>query len=397
MPRRRVLLMIETSLVYGREALRGINRYVVEHEPWSVYLDQRELTAAPPEWFSRWDGDGVISRWTNTDLASTLARRQIPAVDLTDIYGGFGLPHVWANHAAVSELAARHLIERGFRHFAFCGFDNQDWSERRQSGFVESLPVPRPQVSIYNSDWDSTRGPTWDQQQAALGAWLQGLPKPVGVMACNDMRGLQVLDACRRCNLAVPEEVAVIGVDNDELLCQLADPPLSSVVPNPLRVGYEAAALLDTLMRGETPVSTEIIVDPVGIVTRQSTDVLAIPDPQVAAAVRYIREHACDGISVADVLRHINATRSVLERSFRRYLNRSPQNEIRGVQLKRVKQLLAETDLALPQIAERAGFEHPEYLSVVFKRETGQTPGQYRKQTSAFPAEKGKGRRTAGR
>lgn len=143
MPRRRVLLMIETSLVYGREALRGINRYVVEHEPWSVYLDQRELTAAPPEWFSRWDGDGVISRWTNTDLARTLARRKIPAVDLTDIYGGFGLPHVWANHAAVSELAARHLLERGFHHFAFCGFDNQDWSERRQSGFVESLPVPR--------------------------------------------------------------------------------------------------------------------------------------------------------------------------------------------------------------------------------------------------------------
>ena len=188
-----------------------------------------------------------------------------------------------------------------------------------------------------------------------------------------------MLDACAREDIAVPEEVAVIAVDNDELLCGLSNPPLSSVIPNPQRIGYEAAELLDRLMSKEASDHDNIEIPPLGIASRQSSDILAIEDPDVAAALRYIREHACHGITVHDVLDHVPVSRSWLERNFRKRLNRSPQAEIRNVQIKQCKALLATTDLSLERIAGLTGFEHPEYLSVVFKRETGQPPGQYRR------------------
>jgi LacI family transcriptional regulator len=197
-------------------------------------------------------------------------------------------------------------------------------------------------------------------------------------MACNDMRVQHLLNACQRVDIAVPEELAVIGVDDDALVCNLCQPPLSSVVPNAERVGYEAAALLDRMMSGEIPPAQPLLIPPVRITIRQSSDVLAIEDAVVAAAVRFIRERACQGCGMKDLLRHIPMSRSLLERRFRQYLGRSPQAEIRAVQLKRVKQLLSESDLPLDQISPLAGYAHPEYMSVVFKRETGQTPGQYR-------------------
>jgi len=373
------MLIVETSLSFGREVLRGINRYVVSHQPWSLYLDLRELLVEPPAWLDSWKGDGIVCRSTTPELALKLRRLKVPVVDLTDIHGDLGLPHIWSDHDAVGRLGASHLLERGFRHFAFCGFSDHDWSSRRRDGFCSGLAEQRLTTHTFESPWQIAKSETWDEQQRAIGAWLRDLPKPVGVLAANDMRGQHVLDACRREELAVPEEVAVLGVDNDELLCELCDPPLSSIVLNAQRVGYEAAALLDRLMNGQVPKSHELLVAPIGLVTRQSTDVLAIDDPLVAAALRFIREHACDGIGVEDVLRQVPLARSALERKFRKYLQRSPQAEILAIRLKRIKQLLGETDLALEAIAGLVGYDHAEYMSVVFKRETGQTPGQYRR------------------
>ena len=354
-----VMLIIETSLVYGRAALRGISRYLVEHQPWSLYLDLRELMVDPPAWLDTWDGDGVISRSTTPAFAEKLRRLGKPCVDLTDIYGDQGLPHIWTNHVDVGRMAAAHLLERGFRQFAFCGFSGHDWSAKRREGFRAALADVSCTCSIFESPWEATRTHSWEEQQHRIGAWLQSFPKPIGVMACNDMRGQHVLDACRRQELAVPEEAAVIGVDDDELVCGLCDPPLSSVKLNPERVGFEAAAMLDQLMRGKKLTEKKLLVSPLGVVPRQSTDVLAIDDSQVAAAVRIIRQRACDGITVDDVLQQVPMSRSVLERRFRRYLKRSPQEEIRSVQLKRIKQLLAETDLPLEKIATLTGFTHP--------------------------------------
>ena len=190
-----------------------------------------------------------------------------------------------------------------------------------------------------------------------------------------------MLDACRSAGLAVPSDVAVIGVDNDALLCDLASPPLTSVIPNAHRAGYEAAALLEKLMAGRKVPATAHLIPPLGVAARQSTDVLAVDDRDVARAVQFIREHACEGINVSDLLRTVPLSRRVLEQRFQKLLGRTPREEILHVRLARVRQLLGETDLPLYLIAERTGFEHVEYLSVVFKRETGQTPSEYRQET----------------
>ena len=176
----------------------------------------------------------------------------------------------------------------------------------------------------------------------------------------------------------MPEEVAVIGVDNAETFCELCDPPLSSVVPDAERIGFEAAALLDRLMAGDVPNNPDRRIPPVGVITRQSTDTLAMDDPLIARAARFIREHACQGIGVSDVLAALPVSRSVLERGFRRRLGHSPQEEIRPVRLRRIQRLLTETDWPLARIAEMTGYEHPEYMMVQFKRVVGETPSEWR-------------------
>lgn len=348
------------------------------HQPWSMYLDLHELMAKPPEWLENSEIDGVISRSTTPELAASLLQRRIPTIDMTDFRLHDGLPHVYTHHRTVGQMAAAHLRERGFRHFAFCGFSDHQWSSERREGFAAAV-AGSASFHIYESRWQATSGDSWAHQQREMIDWLRGLPKPVGIMAANDMRGHHVLDACRQINLPVPEAVAVIGVDNDETLCELCDPPLSSVVPNPERIGFEAAALLDKMMAGGPWPTESLYVPPIGIVTRQSTDVLATDDPIVASSLKLIREGACHNLTVDQILGKVNTSRSVLERRFRKHLGRSPQEEIRQVQLKRVKQLLEETELPLSRIAELSGFQHAEYLSVVFKRVVGITPGTYRK------------------
>ena len=283
-------------------------------------------------------------------------------------------PRIESDHRGIGELGAEHLRERGFRHFAFCGFRNQSWSTERKEGFVHALRNYGFTCIIRESE----KQVPWEVGQNRLGEWLLSLPRPVGLMAANDVRGQQVLDACKRVNLAVPEDVAVLGVDNDEILCNLCLPPLSSVAPNAELVGFEAAAMLDRLMAGGPSPKSRTLIKPKGVVTRQSTDILAIDDSEVAAVARFIREQACRGCSMGEVMRHTKLSRSLLERRFRRSLGHSPQAEIRAIQIKRVKEMLSGSDLSLADIAGIAGYRHPEYMSVVFKRETGQTPGEYR-------------------
>lgn len=208
-------------------------------------------------------------------------------------------------------------------------------------------------------------------------AWVRHLAKPCGVMAYYDIRGLQLLEICRSAGVAVPDEVAVVGAGNDELLCDLSEPPMSSVALHGDAAGYQAAALLERMMAGET-VDGVHLIKPTGIVVRQSSDVLAIADPDVSLAVRFIRNHGAEGIKVGDLLRAVPMSRRVLESRFKKLLGHSPHEEILRMQLQRVRQLLEDTDLPLKIIAERAGFKHLQNLRAVFKRHVGQTPGEYR-------------------
>lgn len=379
--KRHVALIIETSSNYGRDLLAGIVRYMRMHDRWSVFLEQRDLFKQPPRWLNKWQGDGIISRATTPRLLDAISDTGVPFVELTDRKGDVEFSQIRSDDAAIGKMGAEHLLERGFKRFGYCGFKGEAWSKRREESFVKTIDQKSSgSCSLYNSTWQGRGARNWEDEQRCIIEWLQTLTPPFAVMACNDIRGRQIIDACSELDLAVPEQVVVVGVDDDELLCRMCSPPLSSVIPNAQAVGFRAAEVLASLMDGKSPASEVQLIEPLGVATRQSTDVVAIDDPDIAAALRYIREYACRGITVAEVVRDNSVSRSTLERQVRKYLGRTPQEEIRFVQIKRARELLISTDLSAEQIAPLCGFEHPEYLHVVFKRVTGTTIGVFRKQ-----------------
>lgn len=385
----RVALLIETSVIYGRRILSGIARYQRLHSRWSVFVEQHELGVGPPDWLFTGKWDGILSRPTTPELARLFHKMNVPVVDMNDLHEQLGLPWVGSDHAGIGRLGAAHLLERGYRHFAYAGFSGELWAAKRRDGFKSVVEAGGFPVSVYESTWRGPGVPQWDADSEKIVRWLSKLPQPLAIMTCNDARGLHVLDACARLGALVPEQIAVVGVDNEDFLCELCNPSLSSVEPDPERIGYTAAELLDSMMAGKKRAKPRRIqIDPIRVVARRSTDALAIEDRNVAAAMRFIRDQAARGCTVEDVLRHARVSRSFLERRFRHFLKRSPQSEIRAVQMSRVKQLLVETDFTLERIAESCGFKHPEYLSVLFKRLAGLTPGEYRKQHRTAPSKK---------
>lgn len=385
-PPPKVALIIETSVIYGRKILNGIARYLRSHHRWSVFVEQRELGAAPPDWLFSGQWDGILSRPTTPELAALFRKMKVPVVDLNDLHDDLGLPWVGSDHRRIGQAGAEHLLERGYRNFAFAGFSDELWSAQRCAGFKATIEARGFPVAVYESPWRGGAVPPWDADSAEIVRWLKRLPQPLAVMACNDARGLRVLEACARADILVPEQAAVLGVDDEEILCELCSPPLSSVEPDPERIGYAAAELLDAMMSGKKPPRARVQVPPVRVVARRSTEALAIEDRVVALAMRYILEQAALGCTVEAVRRQVGVSRSVLERRFRQQLKRSPQAAIRTAQITRIKQLLTETDFTLEQIAERCGIEHAEYLSVMFKRLTGSTPGEYRRSLHKPPA-----------
>lgn len=372
----KVALLIETSNSYARGLLAGIVAYVRAHKPWSFYLSEHNRGDRPPSWLQQWKGDGIIARIENEETASALRSLKMPIVDVSAARLIPQLPWVETDDAAMARVAAEHLLERGFTNFAFCGDDRFGWSKTRALHFEATLKAAGHSCSVFVPPTDETVGE--EKLIAQLAAWIKKLPRPVGVMACYDPRGQQILNACRRLGVPVPDDVAVLGVDNDEVLCELSHPPLSSVIPNTHKTGYEAAKLLDEMMGGRKVAGEAHLIPPIGVATRQSSDVLAISDRNVARAVHYIRLHACDGINVTDVLKAVPQARRLLESRFKKYLGRTPHQEIVRVQVGRVKRFLTETDLSLREIAERTGFAHVEYLSVAFKREVGTPPSEFR-------------------
>src|SRR5215218_2377647 len=246
--RKEVALLIETSNGYARGLLSGIIGYMREHERWSVYLGEHGRGDDPPRWLRRWRGDGVIARIENQRIATAVVESGLPAVDVSAARKVAPLPWVETNDRAIAEVAARHLLERNFRQLAYCGDDRFNWSRWRSEHFQRLAGEAGVACSVYKSSARARRD--WDASEDEIGQWLLSLPRPVGVMACYDIRARHVLDACRRVGLAVPDQVAVVGVDNDEFLCDLSDPPSSSVAPDSRRTGYEAASLLDRMMSG---------------------------------------------------------------------------------------------------------------------------------------------------
>jgi LacI family transcriptional regulator len=378
-----VALLIETSNSYARGLVEGILSYVRQHDHWSIHLPESHRGARPPSWLARWKGDGIIARIETPAIAKAVARTGLPVVDVSAARHLPDVPWVETDDEAIAAAAAEHLMARGFRDLAFCGDSHFNWSVWRREHFVRVVERSGRNCYVYESPAVGQTGSAWDLEQDRLTRWVASLPRPVGIMACYDIRAQELLDICREMDIAVPEEIAVIGVDNDRLLCDLCEPPLSSVIPDTHRTGFIAASLLDRQMAGEPVDAKPVLIAPVGVQTRQSTDIMAIDDPHIAASLRYIRQNACSGIQVRDLLRVIPLSRRVLESRFKERIGRTPHEEIMRIRMERVKTLLAETNLPLVAIAKRTGFNYIEYLNEAFKKRVGTTPGKYRKEASA--------------
>ena len=384
MPRRRirrVAILVETSRAYGRGLLDGVARYNRERGNWLTYFVPQGLGDSPPAWLSEWKGDGILARIENRRAARVIGAAGVPVVNLRGTMSGLPFPFIGADNRAVARLGAEHLLGRGFRQFGFVGFrpGYHPGFDRRAALFKAFIEQAGYRCDLYRPP--TSQAPlSWDLEEEAIASWLREIPKPVGIMSCNDDRGLQVLDACRRVEAAVPDEVAVLGVDNDEFLCGLAIPPLTSIDINSRETGYRAAALLDRMMSGRSPPRRPRETEPAGVITRRSTDVLATGDQKVVQAVQFIREHACGPLKLDVLLAGIGLSRSALESRMRDVLGRTIQQEIRHVRLTRVHELLVTTDMPIKEIAWETGFKNVQYMTRVFKNETGTTPAVFRKE-----------------
>ena len=378
-----VAVCVDKTRSYGRGILLGIGDYLDAYGPWSIFLERYSTGELDLKWLRRWEGDGILAFVGNRRVESRLRRISIPSVDIYGVLPDVRLPQVTCDNVAVGQLGAEHLFERGFSRLAFSGPAQNCSSEGRYRGFSEVARKHGCHCEQFEAQPGQRTPGEWERTQQTLVTWIEQLEKPVGLMTWNDPHAREVLDACRRADVAVPEEVAVLGVDNDEELCRLTTPSLSSIVNNSRKIGFEAARLLDRLMSDQvdpTENMEPILIPPHSIVTRLSTEITAIEDPMVAEAISYIRVHACDGISVAQVAEAVRVSRKTLYRSFEKTVGRSPHQEILHVQLARSKTLLTQTSRNLDEIARMTGFSTASYFSVVFKREMGTTPGQYRAQ-----------------
>ena len=375
--RPQVALLLETSNAYSRGLLVGIRTYLRERADWEIHFTEQGRGDEPPPWFHNWRGDGIIARIENERIEDAVASTNLPVVNVSTARLRRSFPTVASSSDGVSRAAADHLLDRGFRSFGFCGDVRFDWSVRHQSNFGRYLKA----AGFVVDNFDSKLGDAddWRLEQEKLIQWVSRIAKPAGIFACYDIRGQQLLDVCRQIGIRVPDELAVIGHHNDELLCDLCDPPLSSVIPNSRRAGYEAAKILDQLMNGASMLPSITSIEPIGICARRSTDRIVVEDEQIANALRFIRDHAFDGIGVEDVLRTVALSRTVLERRFQKLLGRSPYEEILRLRIERVKELLTTTDLSIADIARQLGFSGVEYLSALFKKKLGVSPRQFRR------------------
>ncbi len=378
---RHVALLIETSRTYGRDLLTGIRKYVEEHGSWSMYLESRGLDSKPPAWLHRWQGDGILTRTGSVEIAQALERTNVPIVELRTSRLHRKFPFVGVDNRALGRIVAEHLLELGFQNFGIYQLDTEDYFVERSENFVRFLQSQGIEPSVFRAEDHQDRPLEWERHQDQLVNWLTCLPKPVGIMACTDQLGYWLLDACLRAQIMVPEEVAVVGCENDETLCNMSSPPLSSVVYDGCRIGYTAAKLLDGMMQGVPAPVEPTLLPPSRICARRSSDVVAIADPLMSQAIRMIREHATQGITIKQVLREVPLSRSTLERRMRELLGRSPREEILRLRIENARHLLAATDLTIEQISQRCGFRTAQYFCTAFHKAMELTPGAYRKQS----------------
>lgn len=366
---RQIGLALDAVAAYGRGIIRGVMSYTHTKSRWIVSAEPKWSFSDPTD-IESWDVDGLIVQTFSREFEKRVIKLGLPAINVSNFCEGeMHLPSVLPDDDAVAVMAADYLISLGFRQLAYCWGGSTQYGRLRAEGFRRRAAESHVQVHECNA------------AKTRLDNWIPGLPKPIGVLGCNDDWAHRILNAARQQSIKVPDEMAVLGVDNDELFNALVTPSLSSVALPTEQIGHEAASQLDRLMNGEKLEPRVTLLPPVRIVPRASTDVLSIEDEDIVLAVRFIREHASEPLQVDDVLDHVPLSRRSLERRFHLLVRHSITDEIRQAHVNRAKDLLVNTDLAMSQVATASGFTTATRLGIVFHKEVGQSPTEFRRRT----------------
>jgi len=389
-----VALLIETSREAGRGILRGIERYIRQHGPWVIHLMQGDYLQKLLD-TKAWGGSGIIARTLHPDTANAVLKCELPtvAIDLHDEQKAKGAPfqncsEVYTDNIHVGTLGAEHLIQHRLEQFAFVGEINDvSWSRGRQSAFIARLAEAGFPCTCYPPPPRIYRD--WGKEVHRLGNWLLSLPKPIALMAAHDMRGRQVIEACYRFSIDVPNEVAVLGVNDDQLVCNFCTPPMSSIAVDTETGGFRAAEMLDNLMHREKKwrgkrcfpfPPMKYAMQPIGVVSRRSTEFWLVDDEIVIEALKFIHINSALPLTAKQVVNHLNISRRSLEMRFQKHLHRSILSEINRYKLERIKLMLRDRSMNIHDIALACSFESAAYMCCFFRRETGQTMSEYRKE-----------------
>ncbi len=380
---RRIALLLDRGLGFVRGVIQGVRVYAADKPNWVLRDGPPRLNLVSH--VREWKPHGIIAGLVLEQVARKLIRMKTAMVDTASALPDLDVPAVDIDHTAAGHLGAEYFLERKFRHFGFFGSESAAYSRILESAFKERVAEAGHAVpSCYTEYLADLTAPTlWRKSAQKTRRWLRQLDKPAAILCCDDAPARYLADVSAQIGLNVPEDVALLGLGNDELDCNLSQPVLSSIAVPSQRIGYEAAALLDRLMSGRARPKTPLLLPPLHVVTRHSTDIMAIEDPTVQSALAYIRRHAKQDISVTNLAREIAVGRRLLERRFRSVLGRSVLEEIYRVRVERAKELLTDTGLPIATVAAQSGFPSASRLDVLFARLTGLTPTAYRRQSQA--------------
>jgi len=382
----KIILLIEKSRSFGKGLITGIVQYSNHYGPWLFYMEPefyRKGTIQSFKWMNDLDADGIIAHTWDVEIIKIIVDSGLPSMICGISKPVSNTYRLVTDEVAVGRMAAEYFINRGFTRFAFCGFDNMVWSKRRRENFCRTVIEYGFEICLYRQS-KASHLLNEEKEQDNIAKWLKSLPKPIAVMACNDDNGKNILAACKIAGYEVPNEVAILGVDNDELICSLSYPQLSSIALGTETAGYEAARILDKLIKGQKIAKTEkeVPIFPVHVVTRHSTDITAIEDRQVAEAVKYIHKHSREVIQVSDVAAAVGLSRRTLEQRFRKLLAHSVHEEIINTRINQMADMLISTNMSISNIARLLGYQYPNNISRYFKQQKGMSPSAYRRKFS---------------
>lgn len=381
------VLLIFTTREFGRGVQTGIAKYANLYGHWTIYKEPAfyrkplgKYITETKDQLKKLKINGILGHIHDEKLIEHVRDSGFPAVIVPVKKRIPELPNILVDSEKIGQMAAEHLLERGLKNFAFCGFRGLHWSESNCQSFCGRIGEAGLKVNVYQQPKARSSYLLWSREKDIIADWLKSLPKPVGIMACNDDRAEDIVSVCKMTDLNIPDDIAVIGVDNDRVVCELSSPPTSSVALNTERGGYEAAELLEKLMSGEEKMSgQEIVIRATHIESRQSTDILAIDDYEMAAAIRFIRNNSSKPIQVSTVADAISISRRSLERRFRAATGHSVLAEIRRTRVENIAKLLTETNLSVAKIALELGFPGIDHIARYFQRQIGMSPNAYRK------------------